>query len=84
MPSLRLAGAGAVEAPFSVDLHIEKVFARARFVLVRLLGGLDYWRYGVENWPSPRGAMGFALALIPGDVAQTRGWSGPRPCRPRI
>ena len=43
-PSLRLAALGQLRHPFSVDLHIEKVCARARFVLVRLLGGLDYWR----------------------------------------
>ena len=29
---------------------------QARFVLVRLLGGLDYWRYGVDEFAARRAA----------------------------
>ncbi len=49
LPSLRLAGLRTLQHPFSVDLYVEKVAARARLVLVRALGGLDYWRYGLEE-----------------------------------
>ena len=41
LPSLRLANLTALRHPFSTDLYLEKVVAKARFVLVRLLGGKD-------------------------------------------
>ena len=69
-PSLRLAALGQLKHPFSVDLHIEKVCARARFVLVRLLGGLDYWRYGVDELATAARKYGFQLAVIPGDFME--------------
>ncbi|MEE8098916.1 MAG: hypothetical protein V3T13_03160, partial [Hyphomicrobium sp.] len=48
LPSLRLASLKKLRHPMSVDLYIESVIARARLVIVRSLGGLDYWRYGFE------------------------------------
>jgi cobaltochelatase CobN len=69
-PGLRLAALAQLKHPFSVDLHIEKVCSRARFVLVRLLGGMDYWRYGVEELAAAARRHGFALAVIPGDVME--------------
>jgi cobaltochelatase CobN len=69
-PSLRLAALAQLKHPFSVDLHIEKVCSRARFVLVRLLGGMDYWRYGVEELAAASRRLGFDLAIIPGDTME--------------
>ena len=66
LPTLRLAGLAQLSHPFSVDLYVEKVASRARFVLVRLLGGLDYWRYGVEELSAAAGRHGFGLAAVPG------------------
>ena len=66
-PSLRLANLAALKHPYSVDLYLEKVCSGARFVLVRLLGGMDYWRYGVEELAALARAKGIRLALIPGD-----------------
>ncbi|WP_036263617.1 cobaltochelatase subunit CobN [Methylocapsa aurea] len=68
--SLRLANIAQLKHPFSVDLYIEKVAAKARFVLVRLLGGLDYWRYGVEELARAARQENFALAVIPGDAME--------------
>ena len=65
-PSLRLASLARLKHPYSVDLYTEKVVAKARFVLVRLLGGLDYWRYGVEEFARAARARGVVLALLPG------------------
>src|SRR5262245_48402348 len=48
LPSLRLASLASLRHPYSVDLYAGSVLAKARFVLVRLLGGMGYWRYGVE------------------------------------
>jgi cobaltochelatase CobN len=67
-PSLRLASLAALRHPYSVDLYLEKVAAKARFVLVRLLGGADYWRYGVDELAMLARSKGIELALIPGDT----------------
>jgi cobaltochelatase CobN len=67
LPGLRLANLALLKHPFSVDLHIEKVCAKARFVLVRLLGGMDYWRYGVDELSGMARARNIQLAIVPGD-----------------
>jgi cobaltochelatase CobN len=64
---VRLASLAALRHPYSVDLYIESVAAHARFVLVRLLGGLDYWRYGAQELAAAARRHHFDLALIPGD-----------------
>ena len=69
-PSLRLANLTNLKHPFSVDLYVEKVAAHARFVIVRLLGGADYWRYGVDELASAARMRGFDLAIVPGDARQ--------------
>jgi cobaltochelatase CobN len=66
--SLRLANLAALRHPYSVDLYVEKVVVHARVVLVRLLGGLDYWRYGVEEIARAAREREIALAFIPGDA----------------
>ena len=48
-PTLRIASLAALRHPFSIDLYLEKVCARAKLVVVRVLGGADYWRYGVDE-----------------------------------
>ncbi|MGH6835982.1 MAG: cobaltochelatase subunit CobN [Methylocella sp.] len=68
--SLRLANLGTLKHPYSVDLYVEKAASQARFVLVRLLGGLDYWRYGVEEFFRAARAQDFALAVVPGDAME--------------
>ena len=65
--SLRLASLADLRHPYSVDLYAEKVLAHARFVIVRLLGGLDYWRYGVEELSRIAKANGARLIVVPGD-----------------
>ncbi|SDR62311.1 cobaltochelatase CobN subunit [Rhizobiales bacterium GAS113] len=67
LPSLRLASLAALRHPFSVDRYLEETASQARFVLVRLLGGLDYWRYGVEEFGRAARQHGFELAVVPGD-----------------
>jgi cobaltochelatase CobN len=65
--SIRLASLRRLRHPLSVDLLIEKTATRCRFVLVRCLGGLDYWRYGVERLAAACREHGVALAVLPGD-----------------
>jgi cobaltochelatase CobN len=68
-PPLRLAPLARLRHPMSVDLYIESVAAHARCIIVRLLGGLDYWRYGAEELAALARAKGIALAILPGDNA---------------
>ncbi len=66
-PSLRLANLMNLAHNLSVDLYAESVIAGARLVVVRLLGGLGYWPYGVEQIAATCRENGAALALLPGD-----------------
>ena len=66
-PSLRLANLMQLSHNFSVDLYVEKVIAGAKLVVVRLLGGVGYWPYGVEQLETACVAAGIPLALLPGD-----------------
>ncbi|MBS9478489.1 cobaltochelatase subunit CobN [Ancylobacter radicis] len=67
LPSLRLASLRDLKHPMSVDLWIDSVAVYARLVVVRLLGGLDWWRYGVERLGAEARARGFHLAVLPGE-----------------
>ena len=51
----------------SVDLWIDRVGAHAKVIVVRLLGGLDWWKYGIERLSSLARARGIALAVLPGE-----------------
>jgi cobaltochelatase CobN len=66
-PSLRLASLGRLRHPMSVDLYLDQVVSGARCLVVRLLGGLDYWRYGIEEAAALCRDRGIALAVLPGD-----------------
>ena len=69
-PSLRLASLLRLKHPMSVDVYLEDVVAHARCVVLRLLGGLDYWRYGAEEISAVCRRRGIALAVVPGDGRQ--------------
>ncbi|RUP09436.1 cobaltochelatase subunit CobN [Hyphomicrobium sp.] len=66
-PSLRVANLNALRHPMSVDLFADTTLAETKAVLVRLLGGLDYWRYGGEQIGRRCRELGIALAIVPGD-----------------
>src|SRR6266850_5214648 len=67
LPSVRLAHLRDLRHPMSVDLWIERVGRHAKVIVVRLLGGLDWWRYGVERLAALARERGIALALLPGE-----------------
>ena len=67
LPTLRLASLKRLRHPMSVDLYVESVVARARIVIVRCLGGLDYWRYGFEHIADVARDNGVLFAALPGD-----------------
>jgi cobaltochelatase CobN len=65
--TLRLASLKRLRHPMSVDLYIERVITGARLVIVRGLGGLDYWRYGFERIADFAGRHGIMFVALPGD-----------------
>ncbi len=67
LPTMRLASLKKLRHPMSVDLYVERVVAHARIVIVRCLGGLDYWRYGLEHIADIARDNGVLFAALPGD-----------------
>ena len=49
LPELRLAALRDLRHPMSVDLWVERVGSQAKVILVRILGGYDWWRYGCDR-----------------------------------
>jgi len=70
LPSMRLAALADLRHPMSVDLWLEKVAAHARVILVRILGGYDWWRYGCDRLAALARAKGIRLALLPGECRE--------------
>jgi cobaltochelatase CobN len=66
-PTLRIASLAALRHPFSIDLYLERVCADAKLVVARVLGGADYWRYGVDELKALARRRNVKLALLPGD-----------------
>jgi cobaltochelatase CobN len=67
LPSVRLAHLRELRHPMSVDVWIDRVGAHAKIIVVRLLGGLDWWRYGVERLAALAREQHIALAVLPGE-----------------
>jgi cobaltochelatase CobN len=67
LPSVRLAHLRDLRHPMSIDLWIDKAARHARVIVVRLLGGFDWWRYGVDALSAVARERGIALALLPGE-----------------
>src|SRR3954469_16850607 len=62
LPSVRLTQLRDLRHPMSVDLWIDRVASHAKVIVVRLLGGLDWWRYGIARLPAPSRDRGICLA----------------------
>ncbi|CAN7495464.1 cobaltochelatase subunit CobN [Mesorhizobium sp. LjNodule214] len=67
LPSMRLAALRDLRHPMSVDLWIDSVARHARVILVRILGGYDWWRYGCDQLAAIARERGIKLALLPGE-----------------
>jgi cobaltochelatase CobN len=66
-PTLRVASLASLRHPFSIDVYLERVCADAKLVVARVLGGADYWRYGVDELKALARRRNVKLALLPGD-----------------
>ncbi|AMN43911.1 cobaltochelatase subunit CobN [Rhodoplanes sp. Z2-YC6860] len=67
LPSVRLVQLRDLKHPMSVDLWIDRVGTHAKVIVVRLLGGLDWWRYGADRLSALAKERGIALAMLPGE-----------------
>lgn len=67
LPSLRLANIVALKHPLSVDTYVEHTLAGAKGILIRLIGGVPYWPYGLQQIEALAREKGIALAVLPAD-----------------
>lgn len=67
MPTLRLANIAALKHPLSVDTYVEQTLAGAKGILIRLIGGVPYWPYGIQQIAALARERGIALAILPAD-----------------
>ncbi|MDG3039756.1 cobaltochelatase subunit CobN [Roseicyclus marinus] len=67
LPSLRLANIVALKHPLSVDTYVEQTLAGAKGILIRLIGGVPYWPYGLQQIEALAREKGIALAVLPAD-----------------
>ena len=67
LPSMRLAALRDLRHPMSVDLWADSVARHAKVILIRILGGYDWWRYGCDQLASIARERGIKLALLPGE-----------------
>lgn len=67
LPSLRLANLADLRHPLSVDTYLERTVSGAKAVLVRLIGGVPYWDYGLTQLHDLAKRQGIALAVLAAD-----------------
>ncbi len=67
LPTLRLANLTALKHPLSVDTYVEQTLEGAKGILIRLIGGVPYWSYGLQQVLTLAQANGIALAVLPAD-----------------
>jgi cobaltochelatase CobN len=66
-PTLRLANLMHLAHPLSVDLHLDHCATKSRLVIVRVLGGAGYWKYGLTQYAARLHDAGVPAAFLPGD-----------------
>ncbi len=66
-PTLRLANIAALKHPLSVDTYIEQTLSQAKGILIRMIGGVPYWPYGLQHIEHLCRSKGIALAVLPAD-----------------
>jgi cobaltochelatase CobN len=70
LPDMRFASLRDLRHPMSVDLWLDRVGAHAKVILVRILGGYDWWRYGCDRLGALARERGMALVLLPGECRE--------------
>lgn len=66
-PSVRLAPLKRLRHPMSVDLYLEDTLSKAKVVILRLIGSVEYWRYGTEEISTLCRANNIPLLVMSGE-----------------
>ena len=66
-PTLRLINMMHLKHPMSVDMHLDKCALGSKLVVARILGGVGYWKYGVEQYSARLFEAGIPFVALPGD-----------------
>ena len=67
MPTLRLANLAALKHPLSVDTYLEQTLGGAKAILIRLIGGVPYWPYGLQQVSALAREKAIVLAVLAAD-----------------
>lgn len=70
--NLRISRLSLLKHPLSVDLYIEQVARHAKVILVRLLGGYDWWKYGADELSKLARKNNIKLIMVAGHVHDPR------------
>jgi len=62
-PALRVCNWLKLSTPYSIDTYVDQTLSNAKVIIVRLLGGIDYWAYGVERLRE----LNAQVWVVPGD-----------------
>ncbi|EKD59609.1 MAG: hypothetical protein ACD_54C01249G0001, partial [uncultured bacterium] len=76
LPSLRLANLVALKHPMSVDTYVQQTLPGVKGLLVRLIGGENYWSYGLMQLQDLARRQGIALAVLPADGREDKALDG--------
>ena len=66
-PSVRLQNILNLNDNNAVDSYIKKTLPKAKFVIVRILGGRNYWSYGVDQILADQMRKKYKIIFLPGD-----------------
>ena len=66
-PAVRVASLLALAQPLTIDTYGEDVLEKAQVIVIRLLGGVSYWAYGLEVVQEIAERFGTKVIVIPGD-----------------
>ena len=66
-PSIQLVSLNRLRHPMSVDLYLDQTISKSKFIILRLLGGIEAWRYGTEEIHNLCQSRHIPLAIISGE-----------------
>ena len=66
-PQIRVVNLLQLQQQIVIDAYAEEVLAKAKVIIVRLIGGQSYWSYGLEVVKETALNTGAILIVLPGD-----------------
>ncbi len=64
---VRVANLLHLQQQLSIDTYVEDVLTKSKVIVLRLLGGISYWSYGLERVKEIAHANNSILVILPGD-----------------